>query len=208
MALKFNLKSVSKDEIDKAKSEFTGQYDGPTPQPGLYNVKVTNLWSTEDKQGKPLMIARLQFDNDGEAKEYNGYSILHRLNIPDDPTDQYFAIRLKSLDDFLRAVSGGKMDVGEFVDLANAGKIIAGKKEKLGEPITQIGKFKLEKAENLTIKTKPPHKAPNGNEYVNVHYIDTRNVGKPDNDDDEDYDDDVADDDDNDIDDMLEDMDD
>lgn len=210
MALKFNLKNVSKDDVEKARKEFSaGRYEGPTPPPGLYNVRVTKLWSGENRAGATL-TARLQFDNDDDNKIYNGFSILHNMTIPDDPRDQYFAIRMKSLDDFFRSVSGGKMTVSDFVDAANNGKVIAGDEEKMGDVITQIGKLKMDKVKDITIKTKAPVTASNGNEYVNVHYIDTNNLEKIDKDDD--VDDDVDDtdfgDNDDDIDDMLEDMDD
>lgn len=207
MALKFNLKNVSKDDIEEARKDFSaGRYEGPLPPPDLYNVKVTKLWSGENKGGDTI-VARLQFDNEGPKKEYNGFSILHNMGIPDDPKHKNFAIRMKSLDDFFRSVTGGKMDIEGFVAAANAGKIIAGDSEKMGDVITQIGKFKIENAKDITIKTKPKTEY-NGKEYINVHYIDTRNVAKQDE---EDYDDDVDDvdtDDDDDIDNMLEDIDD
>lgn len=206
MALKFNLKNVSKDDIEEARKDFSaGRYEGPTPPPDLYNVQVTKLWSGENRGGATL-VARLQFDNKGDKSEYNGFSILHNLGIPDDPKHEHFAIRMKSLDDFFRAVTGGKMDVSDFVAAANAGKVIAGDEEKMGDVITQIGKFKLANAKDITIKTKPPREY-NGKEYVNVHYIVAEQAKKED-DDYDDYDDDVDTNDDDDIDKMLEDMDD
>lgn len=209
MALKFNLKNISQDDIEEARKEFSaGRYEGPTPPPDLYNVKVTHLWSGENKAGATL-TARLQLDNQGENSEYNGYSILHNMTIPDNPKDQFFAIRMKSLDDFFRAVSGGKMDVSDFVAAANAGKVISDKSEKMGDVITQIGKLKIANAKDITVKTKPPVQV-GDKEYVNVHYIDTSKIDKLDDGDDDDYDDDVDNDDiddDDDIDSMLEDMD-
>lgn len=172
MALKFNLKNITNDDLDKAKSDLGGRYDGPTPPPGKYNVKVAQLWAGESKKGESTLVARLQFSDEGENKTYNGFSIFHRMAIPDDPSDQFFAIRMKSLDDFFRAASGGKLNINGFVEAANAGKIVVEKEEKVGEPIKQIGKFKLDNAQDITVMTKQ-----NG-EYTNVHYIDTRNVGQ------------------------------
>lgn len=204
MALKLNL-NVSKEDIQKAREENSFAYSGPTPPVDLYNAKVTKIWAGQNKDGKSVLIARLQFDNEGDKSVYNGFSILHRMSIPSDPKDQYFSIQIKSLDDFFRSISGGSLDIEGFSAAANAGKIIVEEKDKVGEPITQIGKFKVEKAQDIRIKTKAPTEY-NGKEYVNVHYIDASGLTAK-NDDADDVDTDDVDFD-EDIDDMLGDLDD
>lgn len=208
MALKFNLKNVSAKDVEDARKDFGGGYDGPPAPPGLYNAAVKQLWFRQTKSGKDMIVAHLKLQNEGDAAEYNGLNLWYNMLIPGDPSDRAFTMQMKNIDDFFRAASGGKMDVQDFVDAAKAGKILTGESDnKKGEEITQVGKLKIEKAQDMTVKTKI--ETYNGEERTQLHWIDTSKLNKADSDDDDvDADDDVDMDDDYDIDQMMDDMDD
>ncbi|MDD2326254.1 MAG: DUF669 domain-containing protein [Alphaproteobacteria bacterium] len=190
MALKFNLKNLSTDAVEAAKADFGGGfYTGPVPPAGMYNVKVGALWAKEISNGDSQIVARLVINETGENATYNGATTFHRMTIPTDSTDQYFSIRLKSLDDFFRAISGGTMGVSEFVEAAKANRIKIGKTEKVGDPIEQIGKFKVENASEIRIKSKVG--TYRNEPTFETHWVDTRNVGRPGVDQSSDFDDDV-----------------
>lgn len=211
MALKLNLKNVTVDSIEEAQKGGFANYNGPTPPPGVYNVTVGKIWAAKTRAGDDQLVALLTFENTGENEVYNGATIFHRFSIPSDPSDQYFAIRVRSLDDFFKATSKGEFTFKDFVDAANNGKIIVDKADKVGEPIKQIGKFKTEKAQDITAKTKVENYQ--GEDRPIVHYVINnapKAKAKVENDFEEDDEVDFHDDDDvdSDIDDMLGDIDD
>lgn len=172
MSLKFNLQ-VSKDSVEEARSLSGQRYNGPTPPPDIYVVQLKRLISQEDKNGNPVFVAVLEINETGEKEIYNGAGVFYRLALPVDNTLEYFKYQVKALDDFLRAISGDTMDVESFGNLASAGKIIedSDNKDAKGNPmIKSIGKLKLDKTEDLTIKLR--HREYNGKTYTDVHYID------------------------------------
>lgn len=175
MALKFNIQASASD-IESAKSQApSGRYSGPTPPPDLYNLKLVNLASGEDARGNPRLVAALDINETGDKAVYNGARIFDNLAIPTDTSYEHFAVQVNVLDSFLRAVSGGAYDIDAFIKDANAGKIITEGENKKGDPfIKSIGKFKLDKAVDVTAKTRI--RSWNGNDYVNVHFYDTSKI--------------------------------
>lgn len=211
MALKFNLKNVTNDDLEKAKADaakgnFT-PYSGPIAPKGLYNVKVGGIWAGETNSGDGKIVVALEIAETGDLEVYNGCPVWMHLVVPSDPSDQYFAIRMKSLDDLFQAASGGKLNINGFVDALNEGRVKVGKADKVGEPIEQIGKFKTDTAREIKLMLKDPREY-NGKQYADPHYIDIRDLNKVETETDSGVDDDVDGLDDDDIDGLLGDLDD
>jgi hypothetical protein len=174
MALKFKIQA-SKEDLTAAKAESGSRYSGPTPPPDVYNVKLIKLFSSEDRNGNPRLVATLQIEETGDKAVYNGARIFDNLAIPADPGYEHFAIQVNVLNSFLVAASGGSYTIDDFVKDANAGKIATDGETQNGDPIVKsIGKFHVEKAKDIKVKTKL--RSWNGTEYVNVHYYITDGI--------------------------------
>lgn len=156
MALKLSLERITDDAINKAKEEAASfrEYQGPTPPPDVYHVKATRLWATKTKTGKDMLKVLYVIKETGDKATYNGAPIFDNMLIPVDPSEKGFSVQMANLDSFFVNCSKGKFDVNDFVKAAVAGKIITGKKEKAGEPITSIGKFKFTGEHELDVKTE------------------------------------------------------
>lgn len=172
MGFKIKMAEVSTDDLKKIRDDRpSGRYDGPTPPPGHYDVKVKKMWFAETKAGKPTLKVALSFDNDGEEALYNGYSYIDNYMIPVDNTDRAFPIQVSQIDALFDALSKGKMSFIDFHKAVNEGRTDATteKKDKVGLPVTQIGSLKLNGEQTIRVKTKL--REYNGEEYVETHYI-------------------------------------
>lgn len=172
MGFKIKMAEVSTDDLQKIRDDRpSGRYDGPTPPPGHYDVKVKKMWFAETKTGKPTLKVALAFDNDGEEALYNGYSYIDNYMIPVDNTERAFPIQVSQIDSLFNALSKGKMSFIDFHKAVNEGRTDASteKKDKVGLPVTQIGSLKLNGEQKIRVKTKL--REYNGEEYVSTHYI-------------------------------------
>lgn len=172
MGFKIPMAKVEKEDLQKIRADRpTGGYDGPTPPPGLYDAKVAKIWFAETKTGKPAVKVSFVFDNEGEDAVYNGASTIQNYLIPTDPSEKAFVPQVNQLDAFFAALTGGKQSYDDFQDAISEGRTDADptKKDKIGIPVTQIGKFKLTGTQKIRIKTKI--REYNGNEYIDIHYI-------------------------------------
>lgn len=172
MGFKIKMAEVSTDDLQKIRDDRpSGRYDGPTPPPGHYEVKVNKMWFAETKTGKPTLKVALAFDNDGEEALYNGYSYIDNYMIPVDNTERAFPIQVSQIDSLFNALSKGKMSFIDFHKAVTEGRTDASteKKDKVGLPVTQIGSLKLNGEQKIRVKTKL--REYNGEEYVSTHYV-------------------------------------
>ena len=172
MGFKIKMAEISKEELKEIREDRpTGRYDGPTPPPGIYEVKIARAWFGETKAGDGTLKVSLRFDNEGENAVYNGYDFINNYGIPSDPSEPSFIPRVNQLDAFLIALSDGKMGFSEFQEAMVAGKndIDPAKKNKMGYPVTQIGNVKISGNKKIKIKTRL--REYNGKDYVDLHYI-------------------------------------
>ena len=172
MGFKIKMAEVSKEELKEIREDRpTGRYDGPTPPPGVYEVKIARAWFGETKSGDDTLKVSFLFNNEGEDEVYNGYDFINNYGIPTDPSEASFIPRVNQLDAFLIALSDGKMGFSEFREAMVAGKndIDPAKKNKMGYPVTQIGNVKITGEKKVKIKTKL--REYNGKDYVDLHYI-------------------------------------
>lgn len=166
------MAEISKEELKEIREDRpTGRYDGPTPPPGIYEVKIARAWFGETKAGDDTLKVSFLFDNEGENSVYNGYDFINNYGIPADATEPSFIPRVNQLDAFLIALSDGKMGFSEFQEAMVAGKndIDPAKKNKMGYPVTQIGNVKISGNKKIKIKTRL--REYNGKDYVDLHYI-------------------------------------
>ena len=180
MGFKIKMAEVSKEELKEIREDRpTGRYDGPTPPPGIYEVKIARAWFGETKAGDGTLKVSFLFDNEGENAVYNGYDFINNYGIPADATEPSFIPRVNQLDAFLIALSDGKMGFSEFQEAMVAGKndIDPAKKNKMGYPVTQIGNVKISGNKKIKIKTKI--REYNGKDYVDLHYILNDSTSKP-----------------------------
>ena len=180
MGFKIKMAEISKEELKEIREDRpTGRYDGPTPPPGIYEVKIARAWFGETKAGDGTLKVSLRFDNEGENAVYNGYDFINNYGIPSDPSEPSFIPRVNQLDAFLIALSDGKMGFSEFQEAMVAGKndIDPAKKNKMGYPVTQIGNVKISGNKKIKIKTKI--REYNGKDYVDLHYILNDSTSKP-----------------------------
>ena len=180
MGFKIKMAEISKEELKEIREDRpTGRYDGPTPPPGIYEVKIARAWFGETKAGDGTLKVSLLFDNEGENAVYNGYDFINNYGIPADATEPSFIPRVNQLDAFLIALSDGKMGFSEFQEAMVAGKndIDPAKKNKMGYPVTQIGNVKISGNKKIKIKTKI--REYNGKDYVDLHYILDDSTSKP-----------------------------
>lgn len=200
MGFKIKMAEVSNDDLKKIRDDRpSGRYDGPTPPPGHYDVKVKKMWFAETKAGKPALKVALGFHNEGEEAIYNGYSYIENYMIPVDNTDRAFPIQVSQIDSLFDALSKGKMSFIDFHKAVNEGRTDAStdKKDKVGLPVTQIGSLKITGDQIIRVKTKL--REYNGEEFVETHYIvreERSNVTADDDLDTSDFADDIDDDDD------------
>lgn len=174
MALKFKIDRISSSDIEEAASErgSFSKYEGPTPPPGTYKVKLDRLWLTTEKnnESQPVLKAVFQIEGEeGDREVYNGCPIWNQFQIPLSKNDKYFAIRVNSLNDFLTSISKGSLNAAGFSEALNEDRIQYDTPEKLGEPINQIGSLKLP-SESL-FKVKLEHNEWQGNVRPQIHYI-------------------------------------
>lgn len=172
MGFKIKMAEISKEELKEIREDRpTGRYDGPTPPPGIYEVKISRAWFGETKAGDDTLKVSFLFDNEGENAVYNGYDFINNYGIPADATEPSFIPRVNQLDAFLIALSDGKMGFSEFQEAMVAGKndIDPAKKNKMGYPVTQIGNVKISGNKKIKIKTRL--REYNGKDYVDLHYI-------------------------------------
>ena len=172
MGFKIKMAEISKEELKEIREDRpTGRYDGPTPPPGIYEVKIARAWFGETKAGDDTLKVSFLFDNEGENSVYNGYDFINNYGIPADATEPSFIPRVNQLDAFLIALSDGKMGFSEFQEAMVAGKndIDPAKKNKMGYPVTQIGNVKISGNKKIKIKTRL--REYNGKDYVDLHYI-------------------------------------
>lgn len=172
MGFKIKMAEVSQQELKEIREDRpTGRYDGPTPPPGIYEVKIARAWFGETKAGDDTLKVSFLFDNEGENAVYNGYDFINNYGIPSDPSEPSFIPRVNQLDAFLISLSDGKMGFSEFRDAMVEGKndIDPAKKNKMGYPVTQIGNVKISGNKKVRIKTKL--REYNGKDYVDLHYI-------------------------------------
>ena len=180
MGFKIKMAEISKEELKEIREDRpTGRYDGPTPPPGIYEVKIARAWFGETKAGDGALKVSLRFDNEGENAVYNGYDFINNYGIPSDPSEPSFIPRVNQLDAFLIALSDGKMGFSEFQEAMVAGKndIDPAKKNKMGYPVTQIGNVKISGNKKIKIKTRL--REYNGKDYVDLHYILNDSTSKP-----------------------------
>lgn len=169
-SLKFDLKRISQDDLNTAKTESRGgRYSGPTPPPGVYNAKATKLWLSQTKKGDWAIKVGFEFVETGDNKEYNKASFITTFMIPVDPSVEHFHIQVSSFDTMLKAISSGEIDYMDFQKIHSEDRIRYDKADKVGEPITQLGSLKLPTTSEFKIKTK--NSDYNGNTYINLHYI-------------------------------------
>lgn len=172
MGFKVKMAAVSEKDLTQIRNERpSGGYDGPTPPPGVYEVKISRVWFGETKAGDPTVKVSFRFDNEGEDAVYNGFDFIQNYNIPTDPSAKSFVPQINQLDAFLIALSGGKMGFQEFQQAMAEGRNDAdpAKKGKIGIPVTQIGSVKITGNKKVRIKTR--HREYNGKTYVDLHYI-------------------------------------
>lgn len=172
MGFKIKMAQVSSDDLQKIRDDRpTGIYDGPTPPPGVYDVKVTKVWFATTKTEKPVVKVAMTFDNEGENATYNGYSTIANYMVPTDPSQSAFPVQVSSLDSLFDALSDGKFSYRDFQEAATEGRTDAdpAKSDKIGLPVTQIGSLRITGEQKIRVKTKI--REYNGNEYVDIHYI-------------------------------------
>lgn len=172
MGFQITMAPISDEEIKKIRDDKpTGGYNGPTPPPGVYKAKIARVWFAETKNGNPAVKASFVLHDEGANATYNGASALQNYNIPVDPSQKAFPVQVSQLDSFLIALSGGKMGYKEFQEAVTNGKTDAdpAKKDKIGLPVTQIGKVKVTGERVVEIKTKI--REWDSKEYIDVHYI-------------------------------------
>lgn len=176
MALKFNIQA-SKEDIQKAKASAPGRYNGPLPAPGIYTFELKQLTATESRKGAAAFNARFAIAGEtGDNAVYNGAPMFNWMSLPLDPSYQHYAIQVNVLDSFLVAASGGTYTVEDFARDASAGKIITEGETRGGQDIIKsIGKFKLENAKPIKIKTKHGLDQ-NGKPQLAVHYFITDGI--------------------------------
>ena len=172
MGFKIKMAEVSQEELTQIRNDRpSGRYEGPTPPPGVYGVKISRAWFGDTKAGDPVLKVSFVFDNEGENAVYNGAETINNYVIPTDPSSRAFVPQINQLDAFLVALSDGKMGVREFQDAMSSGKndIDPSKKTKIGIPVTQIGSVKITGDKKVNIKTKL--REYNGKDYIDLHYI-------------------------------------
>lgn len=172
MGFKVKMAAVSEKDLTQIRNERpSGGYNGPTPPPGVYEVKISRVWFGETKAGDPTVKVSFKFDNEGEDAVYNGFDFIQNYNIPTDPSAKSFVPQINQLDAFLIALSGGKMGFQEFQQAMAEGRNDAdsAKKGKIGIPVTQIGSVKITGNKKIEIKTR--HREYNSKTYVDLHYI-------------------------------------
>lgn len=176
MALKFNLVAIDKEDVKKAE-ERGRRYDGPTPPPDVYNVVLKSVWFSQTKAGKDTIRFRVEIKETGDKEIYNGCSIFNSMMLPIDKSEKAYPIQVSQLNDFVKAASGGKVNLIEFASWLTEGKIKHGKKDKVGVPVEQIGRIKFDGSQEFVVKTKLGDNQKNpDNPYVEIHYIDTSKI--------------------------------
>ncbi|AXQ61384.1 hypothetical protein SEA_MARIETTA_65 [Gordonia phage Marietta] len=114
-------------------------YTGPTPPVGVYGAVIKQLQIKPTKKGdKTMLVAIVEFDapKTHENEKYNGYSIFHRLVIPESMEDDYVDLQVGQINRLLDAISGDEKLRSVFW----GGSAVLDDK---GEKITKLGKFSL-----------------------------------------------------------------
>lgn len=116
--LKLGLGNVDKAALDKAAEENTfKKYDGEVPPAdAVYNavIKVVHLVMTKADESKgevakPMFrgVVEIREPKDSPKAQYNGYAIMHHVNLPIDPTYEYYGLQAANTKEFLCALASG-----------------------------------------------------------------------------------------------------
>lgn len=200
--LTLKLDRISDDSLKEARESSGGfqQYEGPTPPPDTYTLKLDGLMSGQTKTGRDKLVAFFKVVGKGDKEVYDGAPITENYMIPGDSEDPNYHVFISILDQFLLQVSNGKLSIQQFVDAAIDGKILTEEtKGKSGlQRITQIGKFKVANAVEVEAKTDIRHYQ--DKDYPEIKFfVDKKSSSTPagnstDDSDDEDFDLDLDDD--------------
>lgn len=173
MGLKFNLAVINNDDINRAKENQGGRYDGPTPPADFYNVKIRKAWFVKFKNSDNAIRVMLTIDEKGPKKIYNGCPIFYSLTLPENRENEHFTRQLSSLISFVSAGSNNKIAPEEFINALREGKVKTEEQDNRGNiPVTQIGKFRFDKEWDIVVKTKlQPNERDPEHPWINVHYV-------------------------------------
>lgn len=181
--LRLDLKAVA-EAARRAKN--IGGYDGPPPPNGRYRTELINLSLDNDKNNKPVMIAQMRINEPLEKNgkknplaKFNGFTYWNRFDLDLDPTDQYFDIRVGSIDDFVRETTVGRYGVVDFLQMSGTDNGLGTKVETTRDGkkhftvVTRIGEVELKPGIMIDVQSKlstQVNKA-TGLPYANVQWI-------------------------------------
>jgi len=181
--LRLDLKAVA-EAARRAKN--IGGYDGPPPPNGRYRTELVNLSVDTDKNNKPIMIAQMRINEPlerGGKKNplagFNGFTYWNRFDLELDPTDQYFDIRVGSIDDFVREVTVGRYGVVDFLQMSGTDNGLGTKVETTRDGkkhftvVTRIGEVELKPGIMIDVQSKLSTQVnkSTGLPYANVQWI-------------------------------------
>lgn len=170
--LKLQVAMVNNDVLKEARESqgFSG-YTGPTPPPGEYDLKLSTILYDQYQAGGSLAGKdRLSAIFEIQDEQYKGANVRSTYTIPFDPEHEHFQIHISTLDRFMLAVTDGEMDIQDFVKAANEDRIIVeDTKSGKAKRVTQIGKFKVDKAAEVNAMTK--NRVNGDRTYTDVHYF-------------------------------------
>lgn len=156
--LKLQVAMVNNEVLKEARESGGGftPYSGPTPPPADYDLKLSAL--LYDQYGEHTKLAgrdRLSALFEVQDEDYKGANVRATYTIPFDPNHEHFQVHISVLDRFMLAVTDGDMDIQDFVKAANEDRVLV-EDTKGGnfKKVTQIGRFKVEKAAVVNARTK------------------------------------------------------
>lgn len=184
--MKLRLK-VDKNKVKaavEATKSFGTSYDGPPPPSGRYRTKLAGLTLDEDKDGKNQITARLVVnepaqlgDKANPSAKFNGFTFWHRVVLPTDPSDQYYNIQVKALEELTREVTGGYHGALDLFTIATTkGLDTEAKTNRDGKTIVHIVKIGVAEINigrpiEVNSKLSKTVNAHTGFNYANVSYL-------------------------------------
>ena len=185
--MKLNLRMDMKAIAEAAlRAKNVGGYDGPPPPDGRYRTVLAGLSVDNDKNGKPVMVAQMRIQEphqrggkNNPLAQFNGFTYWHRIDLQLDPTDQYFDLRVGSLDDFVREITVGRYGVVDFLRMADTDNGLGTHVETTRDGkrhytvVTRIGEVELQPNLAIDVKSKQAKQInqSTGFPYANVQWI-------------------------------------
>lgn len=185
--MKLNLRMDMKAVAEAAlRAKNMGGYDGPPPPDGRYRTVLAGLSIDNDKNGKPVMVAQMRIQEphqrggkNNPLAKFNGFTYWHRIDLQLDPTDQYFDLRVGSLDDFVREITVGRYGVVDFLQMADTDNGLGTHVETTRDGkrnytvVTRIGEVELQPNLAIDVKSKQAKQInqSTGFPYANVQWI-------------------------------------